>query len=130
MKSMRIAILVALIVPAVSRAGDVGVAVTVGEPGFYGHLEVGNFPRPAVVYAQPVLIQPVAVGVVVPPPVYMHVPPGHAKNWGRHCGAYNACGMPVYFVQDAWYNDVYVPEYQKNHGHGKGHGKGHGNKKH
>jgi len=29
-----------------------------------------------------------------PPPVYLHVPPGHAKNWRKHCREYNACNRP------------------------------------
>jgi len=63
--------------------------------------------------------------------VYLHVPPGHAKNWAKHCHAYGACGQRVFFVQDAWYNDVYVPTWRerhggKNHGGGKGHGNGNG----
>ena len=41
------------------------------------------------------VVQPVA-GVVVQP-IYLHVPPGHAKNWRKHCAHYNACGQPVYF---------------------------------
>ena len=47
------------------------------------------------------------------PPIYMRVPPGHAKNWKRHCREYNACGERVLFVQDNWYNREYVPRYQK-----------------
>ncbi|MET1084703.1 MAG: BON domain-containing protein [Burkholderiales bacterium] len=35
-----------------------------------------------VIYPQPVVIRPVPVGVVVQP-IYLHVPPGHAKNWSR-----------------------------------------------
>jgi hypothetical protein len=35
-----------------------------------------------VIYPQPVVIEPVPVGVVVQP-IYRHVPPGHAKNWSR-----------------------------------------------
>ena len=46
-------------------------------------------------------------------PVYLWVPPGHQKNWRKHCGRYDACGRPVYFVQDNWYNTVYVPRYQE-----------------
>ena len=46
------------------------------------------------------------------PPIYLHVPPGHAKHWRRHCGEYNACGERVFFVQDGWYNREYVPRYQ------------------
>ena len=29
---------------------------------------------------------------------------------------YGACGRPVYFVQENWYNDVYVPAYRERHG--------------
>ena len=115
-----------------SHAADVGVSVTVGQPGFYGRLDIGSFPQPQLIYAQPVVIQPVRD--VLYQPVYLRVPPGHAKDWRKHCRKYDACGHPVYFVQDRWYNDVYVPRYRDKHGerderggsgHGKGHGKGH-----
>jgi hypothetical protein len=103
-------------------AADVGVSVQVGQPGFYGRIDVGNFPPPLVVYPEPVIIQPVPVGVVRQP-IYLHVPPGHAKDWRKHCRKYNACGQPVYFVQEDWYNDVYVPRYREDKNHGQGHGK-------
>ena len=118
----------ALMIPAVTVpaiAADVGVSVQVGEPGFYGRIDIGNFPQPQVIYPQPVVIQPVPVGVVRPP-IYLRVPPGHAKHWRKHCFEYNACGQPVYFVQDRWYNDVYAPRYRESHG--RGHGEGHGQK--
>lgn len=102
-------------------AADVGVSVTVGQPGYYGRIDIGNFPPPQLIYAQPVVIERVPVGVA-PRPLYLHVPPGHAKDWRKHCGKYNACGEPVYFVSENWYNDVYVK------GHGKGEGKGKGKK--
>ena len=111
-------------------ATDVGVSITMGQPGYYGRIDIGSFPPPRLVYPEPVIIQPVPVGVVRRP-VYMHVPPGHAKNWGKHCRKYNACGQPVYFVQDRWYSDTYVPAYAQRHGKksGKTQGKrkGHGN---
>lgn len=66
-------------------------------PGVYGRVDIGG-PPPPLMYAQPVLIAPPAVR---PPPVYMYVPPGHAKNWRKHCGRYHACGQPVYFLRDA-----------------------------
>ena len=81
-------------------AADVGVSVEVGEPGFYGRIEIGTFPRPQVIYPQPVIIHPVPVGVVREP-IYLRVPPGHAKHWRKHCGKYNACAQPVYFVQES-----------------------------
>ncbi|MDQ8036788.1 MAG: hypothetical protein REI12_05160 [Pedobacter sp.] len=119
-----------LLAAAPLMAADVGVSVSVGQPGFYGTIDISNYPRPQVIYAEPVVVRPVPVGVVYEP-VYLHVPPGQAKKWSKHCGAYNACGRPVYFVRDDWYNDTYVPAYRERHpgkGHGnkhKGHGKGH-----
>jgi len=107
---------------APALAANVGVSVTVGQPGYYGRIDIGNFPQPQLIYRQPVVIEPVPVGVVRQP-IYLHVPPGHAKDWRKHCRQYNACGQPVYFVSGNWYNDVYVKGYGK--GHDKGHGKGH-----
>jgi len=106
-------------------ATDVRASITRGQPGYYGRIDIGSFPPPRLVYPEPVIIQPVPVGVVRRP-VYMHVPPGHAKNWGKHCRKYNACGQPVYFVQDRWYSNTYVPGYAQRHGKksGKKQGKG------
>jgi hypothetical protein len=106
-------------------AADVAVSIAVGEPGFYGRIDIGSFPPPVLVSPQPVVIQAVPVGVVRQP-IYLHVPPGHAKDWRKHCRKYDACDYPVYFVQDRWYNEVYVPAYREQHG--KGHGKGNGQK--
>ncbi len=124
MKYIMFAIAAATVVfSAPTWAADVGVSISIGQPGFYGQIDIGNFPRPQLVYPDPVIIRPVPVGVVVQP-VYLRVPPGHAKDWGRHCGRYNACGRPVYFVQDRWYNEVYVPRYQEQHRGGRGNDKG------
>ncbi|WP_025915637.1 hypothetical protein [Herminiimonas sp. CN] len=101
-------------VTAPALAADVGVSVSVGQPGFYGQINIGNVPPPQLIYPQPLIIQPAPTGVR-PRPIYLHVPPGHAKNWRKHCRRYNACGQPVYFVQDNWYNDVYVPRYRDTH---------------
>ncbi|MBS7808297.1 hypothetical protein [Variovorax sp. PCZ-1] len=107
------AALLAIFASAASMAADVSVIVG-GEikPGVYGRVEIGTQPPPVVVYPRPVIIAPAPV-VVAPQPVYMHVPPGHAKKWGKHCHKYNACAQPVYFVKG--------PEYERK---GKGHGKG------
>ena len=103
-------------------AADVAVSIQVGQPGFYGRIDIVNFPPPQFVYPEPVIIQPVPVGVVRQP-IYLRVPPGHAKDWRKHCRKYNACGQPVYFVQEDWYNNVYVPRYRD--AHKKKKGKGH-----
>ena len=110
-KMKRTILAAALIASATSVfAADVGVSITVGQPGFYGHIDIGDFPRPRLIYAEPRLIIRGGPGG---PPMYLHVPPGHAKNWSKHCSRYNACGSPVYFVQESWYNDVYVPRYRE-----------------
>lgn len=99
---------------AVPALADVGVSINIGEPNFYGVINIGDFPQPRVVYARPVLVERVAV---VEQPLYLRVPPGHAKHWSRHCREYDACGRRVYFVQDRWYNDVYVPRYRERYEH-------------
>lgn len=101
-------------------------------PGVYGRIEIGNAPPPPLIYAQPIIIQRPAV-LVQQQPVYMHVPPGHAKKWSKHCSRYNACGYPVYFVKvngDDRYErggDDHRGKYKEKY-KDKGHGKGHKNK--
>ena len=97
-------------------AADVGVSVSIGQPGFYGRLDIGGYPQPRVIYAQPRVIER---SYEEREPIYLRVPPGHARNWGKHCREYNACGERVYFVQDNWYNREYAPRYrEQNRGHG------------
>lgn len=133
-KTIRVATVLALLglAAASALAADPYVNVTVGgvlRPGVYGRIEIGNAPPPPVYYPQPILIaQPVVVVPAPVQPVYLYVPPGHQKKWGKHCAKYNACGQPVYFVNMAQYQG-------ERHGrgddrdddereHGKGHGKG------
>lgn len=106
------AALAAATITTPALAADVGVSVNIGEPGFYGRLDIGDFPQPRVIYRQPRVIERVEVDR---PPIYLRVPPGHRRHWARHCGEYNACGERVYFVQDDWYNREYVPRYQEQH---------------
>ena len=111
MKKLLFIIMISLVVvPA--YAADVGVSISVGEPGFYGQIDIGSAPRPEVIYPKPVVIQP-APTPVVQEPLYLRIPPGQEKNWKKHCAKYNACNRPVYFVRDKWYNNVYVPHYRK-----------------
>jgi hypothetical protein len=101
-----------LAIPAL--AADVGVSISIGQPGFYGQIDLGNMSRPPVLYGRPIMIERQRRGYS-PEPLYLRVPPGHARNWRRYCGNYNACGRPVYFVKDNWYNDVYAPRYRAEH---------------
>jgi hypothetical protein len=100
-------------------AQDVRVTIS-GEvaPGVYGRVDFGGRPPPPVFYPQPVIVVKQPQAAVVSP-IYMHVPPGHAKNWSKHCKKYNACNHPVYFVKSAEYEPGY-----KHPGKGRGKGKG------
>jgi hypothetical protein len=75
-------------------------------PGVYGQVQFGNAPPPPVFYPQPMIIvrQPESERLE---PIYLHVPPGHAKNWAKHCREYNACNRPVYFVRSREYEPGY-----------------------
>lgn len=110
---------------ATALAADVDVSVSIGQPNFYGRIDIGDAPQPRLLYREPRLIMRVAPR----DPIYLHVPPGHAKNWRKHCRQYNACGERVYFVQDGWYNQVYVPHYQ-NRNRGNDHHDGRGDNHH
>jgi len=117
-----------LLIAGTAHATDVGVSVQIGQPGFYGRIDIGNTAPPPVMMAQPVWVQRQPVHVA---PVYMRIPPGHRKHWDKHCAQYNACGVPVYFVKEDWYQERYARPQNDNdqggdHGKGKGHGKGHG----
>jgi len=89
------------------------VSISIGEPGFFGRIDLGGgAPPPEVIYQQPVLVAPPAYGAQRAP-IYLRVPPGYERDWRRRCVEYNACGQPVYFVQDRWYNDVYARHYRE-----------------
>ncbi len=107
-----------LVAAFAAAAGDVGVSVTVSEPGFYGRIDVGRVPQPTVIYPRPIIVEQQPV-TVVRQPIYLRVRPGHEKHWDKHCQRYNACGQPVYFVQDNWYRDVYAPRYNSEDGDGR-----------
>ncbi|MCD6026568.1 MAG: hypothetical protein K0R08_1087 [Solimicrobium sp.] len=113
-----IALLVSpLLAPA---ATNVGISINIGEPNYYGQIQLGNM-QPRVLYEEPIIIQR---GRMQNPPLYLRVPPGHYKNWSRHCGKYNACDRSVYFVDDVWYQNDFAPQYRRDHPGNRGNGNG------
>ena len=98
-------------------AANIGLSVQVGEPGFFGRIDIGGAPPPQVIYPQPVVIHAPPVELEREP-IYLHVPPEHARNWSKYCRQYNACGERVYFVQDNWYRNEYVPHYREHYARG------------
>jgi len=97
-------------------------------PGVYGRINIGDAGPPPVLYAQPIIIERRPRARYEP--VYLYVPPGHAKNWSKHCARYDACYRPVYFVKEpvrsrgrhdnqGWRDDRH-DRYDRNDGHGRG----------
>src|SRR5262245_2681550 len=122
---------------AAGEVAQVTASVNVNLPGVYGQITVGGgVPVPELLMPRPVIAVPgpPAPGAVEPPPpLYLHVPPGHEKHWSKHCREYHACGRPVYFVSERWYREVYTPhrrehpEWRENHeGHDRDHDRDHG----
>ncbi len=137
---------------------NVGVSIGINQPGVYGRIDIGNdrYGPPQLVYPQPVIIAQPAV-VYERRPIYLYVPPAHQQNWRRYCGRYQACGQPVYFVQEQWVRNRWQHEHpgkgrhgwrngpdrhdrhdhrdrhdrhDRGHGNGNGHGHGNGHGKH
>ncbi|WP_119153051.1 hypothetical protein [Caldimonas tepidiphila] len=132
MKSSQILAALALLAAAAAQA-QVGVSISVNQPGLYGRVDIGSGPPPALIFPQPVIVR--SAPVPQRTPVYLRVPPGHEKNWDKHCHKYEACAQPVYFVK----GEASAPR-DGRHGAGrdehpgggkqggKGEGRGHGSK--
>lgn len=72
-----------------------------GEPlrhGVYGRIAVRGATPPPLVSAVPVVARR-GIGPVQAKPAYLYVPAGHVRKWRRHCGKWNACAEPVFFVR-------------------------------
>ena len=123
-----------------AQAGtNVGVSVSVNQPGFYGRVDIGQQPPPVVVYQQPVIIEqsPIAMSRR---PIYLRVPTLHSQRWAQYCSRYRACGQRVYFVgrpwvrgepQRHWEERRYEERHEMRHERGdRGRGKGRGHDKH
>lgn len=104
----------AVLITATAQAfpADAGVSASVGEHNFYGRLDIGGYPTPRLIYQQSVAVKRVSLSRQ---PIYLHVVPGHEKNWREHCYAYSACGERVYFVQHGWFNREFVPRFLERH---------------
>ncbi len=113
MNVFRNAALVAFVVAsgAAGAADTEAVAMITGAvtPGVYGRVDAARKPcRRSSMNSRCSSSAPRSNKGVVEP-VYLHVPPDHAKNWKKYCSQYKACDKPVYFVKSAEYEPGYEP---------------------
>ncbi len=113
MRVLHVAAFASLLLVSLSANADQPIInLSVGgqiAPGVYGQVQFGNAPPPPVVIPQPTIIVQQPPGVVMKP-IYLHVPPGHQRNWAKHCHEYHACNRPVYFVKSREYEPGYRKE--------------------
>jgi hypothetical protein len=117
----------------VAQAADVGISLSFSQPGVYGRVDIGQFPQPQVILAQPVLVAPPPPAMPPPEPVYLWVPLEHRRHWDRYCGQYHACGHPVYFVNHVWYKNNVMAHRDERREHGRSeedHGRHEGHEAH
>jgi hypothetical protein len=100
-----------------AQAADVGVSINISQPGVYGRVDIGQFPQPVLIAPRPIIV---THAPRVHEPVYLWVPTNHRQNWRRYCGRYDACGAPVYFVQDRWYQQRVMAPYYAQHRRDRG----------
>jgi hypothetical protein len=94
----------AVLLLATIGTGTLAAAV----PGAYGEIDTHRFPKPQLISPKPVVIETSAKHSSANP-VYLHVVPGDEWHWFKRCHMYNACALPVYFVTENWFLNVYLP---------------------
>lgn len=115
-----------------SQARDINVGVSIAgefQPGVYGQVNVNTMPAYSLVYPQPTVIVQQSAYAVPVQPVYMHVPVAHAHHWHQHCGYYNACSRPVYFV-NPHHGHHHHGHHRHHHKSHRGHHRDHGHRRH
>lgn len=126
--------LAALMGAGAAQAANVGVSISIHEPGFHGRIELGRYPAPQVVVAYPPQVvvpypppYPPPMVVHYPPPVYrvppavVVLPPYRHRHWRDDCGPYQACGRPVVYRYDSRGPGYGRADKPHRHGHRQGH---------
>ena len=116
MRVIKIFVLASLVLASLTaRAAQPAIDLSKGgklTPGVYGQVKFGK-EIPPLVYPEPKVIA-IYTHPVKQEPIYLYVPPAHAKQWDKHCREYKACSRPAYFVKSREYEPGYVaPEKNK-----------------
>jgi hypothetical protein len=130
MKLAALVLSVCALTPAIGQT-QLGVSIGISQPGVYGRIDIGSAPPRLVLSPQPIGIVPSPIATYRQP-IYLYVAPGHQRRWAKYCARYQACGQPVYFVQEQWVREHAAPPWsapaRQGHGDGDKHGRRHGHK--
>ena len=86
-------------------ANDVGVSISIGQPGSYGRIDLGGYPQPRVMFR----------AAMNRPQIYMHVPPALPKT-GASTAVLTSPVENGSIFQNNWYERNFVSHYQaQNH---------------
>jgi hypothetical protein len=89
-----------------SSGGGNYIAASANSP--HGTVDVRRFPRLDLVSPHPVIVRFMSAQMLARA-LYLHVPQAHRAEWAGYCHFYQACGHPVYFVTEQWFEHVYRP---------------------
>jgi hypothetical protein len=102
-----------IMIATLAVAGTAASAAGFDESAYFGRIDPAQAPRIEVTRTR--ALQANAGAVVslkagaAASPVYLHVRPEEERRWAAYCAAYAACGVPVLFVKESWYREVYLP---------------------
>jgi hypothetical protein len=97
-----------LLLAATYLMGTAALAADALDDAYFGRIDLPPSQRPDLINARAVQVAPTPAGAVAVP-IFLHVRPGQEKRWSAHCKAYGACALPVYFVKESWYREIYLP---------------------
>jgi hypothetical protein len=109
----RFLIAATLAAAALSTPAAAQVSVSIGQPGFYGRIDIGGYPAPALIYPEPMIIRPAPVAVA---PLYLRVPPATPRT-GDAIATATAPAASGLFRSGQLVPPR--PRYQERHGHRK-----------
>jgi hypothetical protein len=85
---------------------------SIGDPNYNGQIFIDNGQQPDVLNETPITGYPGPYNPSIQP-IYLNVPLYVYEDWSQYCRYYGPrmCYKPVYFVDNDWYQNFYIPWY-------------------
>jgi hypothetical protein len=102
---------------ALCVASSLATAAQDPAAGMFGAIDRNSFPTVEVSNPRPVKGQHIHAQAWTPQtalrgwesPIFLHVRQGEELRWSMRCKDYDACNVPVFFVSESWFRNVYLP---------------------